>query len=65
MTVHNHQRVDNYYWMRDDKRCDEQVIAHLNDENNYADAMLAKQEPLQTLLFNELKNRIVKLRLTR
>ena len=60
MTKHNHQRVDNYYWMRDDQRSDEKVLAHLNEENNYADAMLAKQEPLQEQLFNELKNRIVK-----
>jgi oligopeptidase B len=60
MEKHNHQRIDNYYWMRDDLRSDEKVLAHLNDENNYADAMLAKQRPLQALLFNELKDRIVK-----
>jgi oligopeptidase B len=60
MEKHNHQRIDNYYWMRDDLRSDEKVIAHLNDENNYADAMLDKQKPLQALLFNELKDRIVK-----
>lgn len=60
MEKHNHQRIDNYYWMRDDQRSDEKVLAHLNDENNYADVMLAKQKPLQALLFNELKDRIVK-----
>ncbi|WP_085297465.1 S9 family peptidase [Cognaticolwellia mytili] len=60
MTKHDHQRVDNYYWMRDDQRSDKQVLAHLNDENNYADAVLAEQESLQELLFNELKSRIVK-----
>jgi len=60
MEIHNHQRVDNYYWMRDDQRSDEKILAHLNDENNYADAMLVKQKPLQELLFEELKARIVK-----
>tara|TARA_R110001583_G_scaffold77851_2_gene211575 strand:+ start:14276 stop:16432 length:2157 start_codon:yes stop_codon:yes gene_type:complete len=60
MENHNHQRVDNYYWMRDDQRSDEKILAHLNDENNYADAMLAEQKPLQELLFDELKARIVK-----
>jgi len=60
MTMHNHQRVDNYYWMRDDQRSDEKILAHLNDENNYADAKLAEQKPLQELLFQELKARIVK-----
>jgi oligopeptidase B len=60
MTKHDHQRVDDYYWMRDDQRSDEQVLAHLNAENSYADTTLAEQKPLQELLFNELKNRIVK-----
>jgi oligopeptidase B len=60
MEMHNHQRVDNYYWMRDDQRSDEEVLAHLTEENNYADAMLAEQEPLQEALFQELKARIVK-----
>jgi oligopeptidase B len=60
MEMHNHQRVDNYYWMRDDQRSDESMLAHLNDENNYADAMLAKQKPLREALFKELKARIVK-----
>jgi len=60
MEMHNHQRVDNYYWMRDDQRSDKEILAHLNDENNYADAMLAEQKPLQEHLFEELKARIVK-----
>ena len=60
MEMHNHQRVDNYYWMRDDQRSDEEVLAHLTEENNYADAMLADQGPLQEALFQELKARIVK-----
>jgi len=60
MEIHNHHRVDNYYWMRDDERSDEAILAHLNDENNYADAMLAEQKSLQESLFDELKARIVK-----
>jgi len=60
MAIHNHQRIDNYYWMRDDQRKDEEILAHLNDENKYADVMLSEQKPLQELLFDELKARIVK-----
>jgi oligopeptidase B len=60
MEIHNHQRVDNYYWMRDDQRNDERVLAHLDDENHYADTMLDEQKPLQEILFKELKSRIVK-----
>lgn len=60
MKNHDHQRIDNYYWMRDDQRSDKEILAHLNDENNYAEAMLIDQKPLQKTLFQELKNRIVK-----
>jgi len=60
MERHNHKRLDNYYWMRDDKRSDSEILAHLNAENNYADAMLAEQKPLEDVLFTELKARIVK-----
>ena len=60
MEIHNHTRIDNYYWMRDDQRQDEEILAHLEAENNYADITLNEQKPLQEKLFNELKNRIVK-----
>ena len=60
MQIHNHQREDNYYWMRDDQRKDEQVLDHLNQENLYADAVLEDQQPLQKALYQELKDRIVK-----
>lgn len=57
---HRHTRIDNYYWMRDDQRQDRQILDHLAAENNYCDAMLATQQPLQQALFEELKARIVK-----
>lgn len=60
MEIHNHQRVDNYYWMRDDSRTEKNILEHLNKENDYANAMLANQKPLQESLFDELKARIVK-----
>jgi oligopeptidase B len=47
MEIHNHKRVDNYYWMRDDHRTAPEVLAHLNSENNYTEKMLAQQKPLQ------------------
>ena len=27
--------IDNYYWMRDDKRGNKEVLDHLNKENKY------------------------------
>ena len=60
MEIHNHKRIDNYYWMRDDQRTAPEVLAHLHNENNYTEKMLASQKPLQESLFDELKARIVK-----
>ena len=60
MTIHGDTRIDNYYWMRDDERKDEAVIAHLNAENEYVESMLAHTLPLQNTLFEELKGRIEK-----
>jgi len=60
MTIHNHQRNDDYYWMRDDTRTSPEVIEHLNAENGYCNAVLREQKPLEDTIFNELKSRIVK-----
>ncbi|MDC3191432.1 S9 family peptidase [Pseudoalteromonas elyakovii] len=60
MTIHGDTRVDNYYWMRDDKRKDAAVIAHLNAENAYVESKLVHTQTLQNTLFEELKGRIEK-----
>ncbi|WP_318519846.1 S9 family peptidase [Photobacterium leiognathi] len=60
MTIHDDIRIDNYYWMRDDNRADPEIIAHLNAENAYTDAVMAHTEALQQQLFEEIKGRIVK-----
>lgn len=60
MTQHGHTRVDNYYWMRDDKRKDPEIIAHLEAENSYTEQQLKHTEALQAQLFDEIKGRIVK-----
>lgn len=51
-------RNDPYYWLRDDSRKDAKMLAYLNAENAYADAVLAKTEPLRNKLFNEIVSRI-------
>lgn len=60
MEQHGHKRVDNYYWMRDDKRKDKEILAHLEAENRYTASNLAHTEDLQQRLFEEIKGRIVK-----
>ncbi|MDQ3188581.1 MAG: prolyl oligopeptidase family serine peptidase, partial [Pseudomonadota bacterium] len=53
-------RIDEYYWMRDDdlaaKRPD--IIEHLNSENAYTDAVLTPLQPLQNKLIAEMRSRI-------
>ena len=54
---HGVKRVDPYYWLRDDTRKDPEVLAYLEAENAYTDAVLAPTEPLQEKLFDELVGR--------
>ena len=51
-------RVDPYYWLRDDSRKNPDMLAYLNAENAYADAVLAPTKPLQDELFKEIVGHI-------
>lgn len=48
--------VDDYWWLRD--KSDPAVIAYLNAENAYADAMMKPTGPLQKQLYAEMLGRI-------
>ena len=61
LKAHDDTRIDNYYWLNDyfKKGPDsEKVVAYLNAENAYYDAMMAGTESLQNSLYNEMKARI-------
>ncbi len=58
LKIHNHTRIDPYFWMN--QRDDPQVLAYLEAENRYTEAKLATTETLQKNLFKELKARIEK-----
>ena len=61
LRAHDDTRIDNYYWLNDyfKKGPDsEKVVAYLNAENTYYDAMMAGTESLQDSLYNEMKARI-------
>ncbi len=49
-------RVDDYYWLRE--RTNPDVLAYLEAENAYTEAMLGDATGLRSELFEELKNRI-------
>ncbi|WP_299943733.1 S9 family peptidase [uncultured Microbulbifer sp.] len=60
MSIHGHERVDNYYWMRDDERKAPEVIAHLEAENTYTDSVMQHTKELQETLFEEMTGRLEK-----
>jgi oligopeptidase B len=54
--THGDRRVDDYHWLRDKE--DPEVIAHLNAENHYTQAMMRPSLPLQKALYTEMVARI-------
>ena len=58
--AHGVQRVDNYYWMRDDSREDPEVLNHLNSENDYLEDWFASGDDIREELFEEITARIPK-----
>ena len=55
-TEHGHTRVDDYYWLNNPK--DSAVIAHLQQENAYVEAMMKHTEGVQKKLYDELVARM-------
>ncbi|MFC3815107.1 S9 family peptidase [Lysobacter sp. GCM10012299] len=55
---HGAQRNDEYYWLRDDKRTNPEMLAYLNAENAYTDALMAPLKPLENKLYEEIVSRI-------
>ena len=55
-TLHGDIRIDDYYWMRE--KTNPELIAYLNAENRYTDAMMEHTEKFQKKLYDELLGRI-------
>ena len=55
---HGATRSDEYYWLRDDSRKNAQMLAYLNAENAYTNAVMAPLKPLQETLYAEIVGRI-------
>ncbi len=55
--IHGDRRVDDYVWLRD--KHNPEVIAHLNAENAYTDAILRDTAPFQEKLYQEMLGRIL------
>ena len=52
---HGDRVIDPFEWLRD--KDDPEVIAHLEDENAYAEALTSHLEPLRGRIFDEIKSR--------
>jgi len=58
LTRHGNRIVDPYHWLRDDDRKDPKVLAYLQAENAYTDALMKPTESLQRELYDEMVGRI-------
>ena len=58
LTQHHDTRIDHYHWLRDDERDNAAVLAHLEQENNYTEQVLAPQAELQATLYEEMIARL-------
>ncbi|GAP93791.1 S9 family peptidase [Leptolyngbya sp. NIES-2104] len=54
--LHDDERIDDYFWLRE--RDNPEVIAYLEAENAYTEAIMQHTESLQTKLYEEMLSRI-------
>ena len=55
-TLFGEERIDNYFWLRE--RDNPEVIAYLEAENAYTEAVMKHTEDFQEKLYQEIKGRI-------
>ena len=58
LSLHGVDRVDDYYWIRDDTRSDPEMLDLLRKENAYTSVMMQHTAALQDRLFNEIAQRL-------
>jgi oligopeptidase B len=58
LEAHGDLRIDNYYWMRDDSRSNQELIRYLESENEYFKKWRDERVDYQDEIFNELKRMI-------
>ena len=58
MTLHGHTRNDEFFWLRDDSRQDQDVLAYLEEENAHFEEIMAPVAGLRESLFEEMTGRL-------
>ena len=56
LTINNHTRIDNYYWLRERENPD--VLEYLKIENDYTESVMKHIKDFQGKLFDEMVGRI-------
>ena len=54
LSIHGEDRVDNYYWLRDDDRANSDVLSYLQAENAYTEQALLPHQALRETLYQEM-----------
>ncbi len=57
MVNHGVERNDPYYWLRDDTRSDKEILAYLEQENEYTNAVLSNVAELEESLYQRVYDR--------
>jgi len=52
------ERIDPYYWLRDDERSNPDVLAYLREENAFRERSMAQAKPLEDALYDEIYGRL-------
>ncbi|HJL61851.1 MAG TPA: hypothetical protein QF517_07830, partial [Pseudomonadales bacterium] len=58
LSLHDHERIDDYFWIRDDNRNDPEVLELLKSENDYTESVMAHTKSLQNELYREITGRL-------
>ena len=58
LTMHGDTRIDEYFWLRDDTRSDPEVLAYLEEENDWFDQVMEPTKELQETLYQEMVGRL-------
>ncbi|KAJ9082841.1 hypothetical protein DSO57_1000826 [Entomophthora muscae] len=53
-TYHGQKYLDEYHWLRDDKRKNTEVLDHIKAENEYSKSLLASLKSLEDSIYDEL-----------
>ena len=61
LLAHGDERIDNYYWLRDDSRKNKQIINYLKEENNYSRKWFDSNGVSPKKIFQAYKKRLPKL----